>query len=1293
MADVAHLNVRITSDSTKALRDLAKLNAALDSLSRRSASSRTDVDHLSRSVDNQAAIVRRGTSAHNDLSRAVTRTGSTLYRTSGEVSRFTRLTNAGNKALSLFRRGVGMSDQALSNNAMHMGRWAKIAVAATAAAITLVPVIQGTGAVLGGLTSMLASAGVGLGVFGLAVMSAFQNGSKASKQLNQELENLKGSFMGWGSDVAPMILRPVQVVFRALELGFYRLTPLVSALTPIANQVADAFAHWMNIKLDGWIKFFSKTAPPAVAALVTIFKNVGATLGELVKQFAGFGDGVGNAMAVATAKMKGWAQRGGFTDFLDRFKKEEPTVKKFFDALWGSLKNLWAIMQNMSSGFLANFTSLLQAIANMDPSGVKAMASVWLAWKSPLLWVLANCPPLRDLIVSLLGAMDAKVVYALAAAFLVWKAAMWAVNTTLVSTPIGLLLVGIAALVAAIIIIATKTTWFQTAWKYTWNAVVAVATTVWSALQTAFGAVMDFIHGKWGWVIAFISPLGWMIYVATNWQKIWGWIQTAFSTTVNAIVNGWQWVSNKVVGIWNWLWNNIFKPIGDVFMSFLPHAVSVLTGMWQVNWQKVSDTTARIFYWLRDNVWNPIVWFFTKGIPTAAKSFANGVYANWQWCSDRIASIFYWLRNNVWNPIVSFFANKIPAAAKSFANGVKANWQWCSDRIASIYYWLRDHIWKPMVNWFTKTIPDAAKKNAHWLRDNFNNAVNWIKSAWNKLQGIFKAPIKFLIDVVFNKGIVGLWNNTAAKIPGISKMGKMAMPKGFATGGHTGPGAKYQPAGIVHADEYVIKKESQRKMAARNPGALDYINKTGALPGYANGGGVIAPKPPKVKAPGGGTSNPSSSNTGGNPRGDVKGPAGSIVGKKSDNPNPASGAWDGGLGKTAWGWATGILREGAAKAFEKTWNLLVNPLKKMIPTSGTGEYGKGLQKWPDTLRDKAIQFIKGKEESEMGGANVGKALEWAKKQAGKPYVWAGGGPDGWDCSGFMYSIQKVIDGKDPIGRGWSTFDFQGKNAPKGWEERKKAPFMIGITNEGKGHTAGTINGTNVEATPPVLRYGPNARGYNDSMFTDWYGYKPSRGGGEIPTGQHKSIIDEALKRVGIPKDQWPAWEAGMNTLIQRESGWNASAQNNYDSNAANGTPSKGLAQVIQPTFDAYRLGNGDIWDAVANVTAAINYIKYVYGGIGNVQQANAGQAPKGYFRGGVVKKGWAITGEKGPELINVGSTSRVMSNKDSQEILSGNSGGGDVNFNYYGTVYQNNPEETANKTAFKIRTSGMGWDY
>ncbi|WP_333778755.1 transglycosylase SLT domain-containing protein [Streptomyces sp. IBSBF 3136] len=80
---------------------------------------------------------------------------------------------------------------------------------------------------------------------------------------------------------------------------------------------------------------------------------------------------------------------------------------------------------------------------------------------------------------------------------------------------------------------------------------------------------------------------------------------------------------------------------------------------------------------------------------------------------------------------------------------------------------------------------------------------------------------------------------------------------------------------------------------------------------------------------------------------------------------------------------------------------------------------------------------------------------------------------------------------------------------------------------------------------------------------------------------------------------------GLHKNIMRESSGNPRAINDWDVNAINGIPSKGLLQVIPPTFNAYHVTgtSWNIYDPVANITAAANYAADKYGSIDNVNSA------------------------------------------------------------------------------------------
>lgn len=101
-----------------------------------------------------------------------------------------------------------------------------------------------------------------------------------------------------------------------------------------------------------------------------------------------------------------------------------------------------------------------------------------------------------------------------------------------------------------------------------------------------------------------------------------------------------------------------------------------------------------------------------------------------------------------------------------------------------------------------------------------------------------------------------------------------------------------------------------------------------------------------------------------------------------------------------------------------------------------------------------------------------------------------------------------------------------------------------------------------------------------------------------PPGNVEDWIKEAiriLQQNGIPVTEDNIDEIW--TIIEKESGGDPHAINNWDSNAAKGTPSKGLMQCIDPTFEAHKLpGHGDIYDPVDNIIAGVRYTFDRYGG-------------------------------------------------------------------------------------------------
>ncbi|MGO4630492.1 phage tail tape measure protein [Streptomyces sp. 2RAF24] len=145
------------------------------------------------------------------------------------------------------------------------------------------------------------------------------------------------------------------------------------------------------------------------------------------------------------------------------------------------------------------------------------------------------------------------------------------------------------------------------------------------------------------------------------------------------------------------------------------------------------------------------------------------------------------------------------------------------------------------------------------------------------------------------------------------------------------------------------------------------------------------------------------------------------------------------------------------------------------------------------------------------------------------------------------------------------------------------------------------------------------------------------------------VVLQALRMVGQPSSLLPVVLRRMN----QESGGNPRAINNWDINAKNGDPSRGLMQTIGSTFAAYSgpLRGRGIYDPLANIFASMRYALARYGSL-----AAAYNRPGGYADGGRPRPGeWAWVGENGPELMKFGAGPRatVYSHDESLNIAAG----------------------------------------
>lgn len=130
-------------------------------------------------------------------------------------------------------------------------------------------------------------------------------------------------------------------------------------------------------------------------------------------------------------------------------------------------------------------------------------------------------------------------------------AAQWLWNSALFASPLTWILLAIAAVVAIIVVIATKTTWFQDLWKAAWGGIKAAASavgswfkdTLWGTwIKGAWDGILGAGRRAWDWMKALPGRIG------KAFASIGETIARPFRSAFNAISNAW----NNTVGNLSW---------------------------------------------------------------------------------------------------------------------------------------------------------------------------------------------------------------------------------------------------------------------------------------------------------------------------------------------------------------------------------------------------------------------------------------------------------------------------------------------------------------------------------------------------------------------------------------------------------------------------------------------------------------------------------------------------------------------------------------------------------------------
>lgn len=1012
------------------------------------------------------------------------------------------------------------------------------------------------------------------------------------------------TLMGWMTST----VQAVDGLFRAVgggndELGLLQRGFQALASSPVGQWFADLGRSIMGVVGPA----FKQVAASITGQLWPALQTLGGILVAAGKAFAGF---VAVIMGSPLAQFLLTVLKGALMGFVqgvaDIFQGLVRVVSGVFDALAGLLTGDWS---RMWSGLGQVVVGAVQAVWGFLQAGLMGR----------VLGMFRGFIAATGLVFGGFGAFMSGLFRGLLSGFIEFGGTLGKLAGSVITPAIkgvgavfgllkGLADTAIGGVVSAFTALGAKITGalkmsddamraFGSAVQGVWTTVVGAITGAW---QTIFGGVLTPMRATLvGTLLAAWN--GFRDTISRTWQAVTAATSAAWSSITVVFTTLRTWLTATLVGAWNG-----FRTLVAAVWAAVSSAIS--TG-----WSRV----LAIFTLLR-------TWVATT-LTAMWNTFRTLVATVWTGISTAIANAWNAILTRVFTPLRTWVATTLTAMWNAFRTLVASVWSGITTTVSNAWNAIRDRVFTPLRTWVTSTLTSALRTlqsvaatvwsavtstiSSAWTRvsgtftalrnglkgvwDYFGTAVSGIGKTWDGIRDKVTAPVRYVVNNIIRDKLVAAWNAVASKLslPAFSFAG-------FARGGWTGPGSRLQPAGVVHADEFVIKKSSRRRIERERPGLLDAMNRTGRVPGYAGGGRVLGLGLPGY-ATGGAVTNWDARTASGLRmwaawmRTLIAGKFGvrDIGGYRPVDPfpdHPSGRALDimtysdrsRGDAIASWLMANHkaanlnylIWKQRSWNPRRGSWNLMPNRgsitanhfdhVHALFNPGGGNPSGLGGKLTPEMIA--ALQ---------AGGGGAGISMPNPAAEAAKALV-----------NPLFSGARSLIDG------------IAGKFGTSAWVDIVKAGAKMPVDQVQKWLTS------KIDSVFPALTVG-------GSGAANEGGTQVSAAGSGVQ--RWSAVATQALRMTGQPTSLLPT----LLRRMQQESGGNPNAINNWDINAKRGDPSKGLMQVIGSTFRRYAMPghNTNIYDPMSNILASIRYAVARYGSL-----AAAYNRAGGYADGGLV---------------------------------------------------------------------------
>ena len=608
----------------------------------------------------------------------------------------------------------------------------------------------------------------------LAAMGSMEGAAKeGGKTTTGAFKNMMAALSRFGAGV-------LSGIYPAIGPTFNKITDMLDGLeakvTPWVAGFSEKVGRAMsNLDFSSWSAFtdsLSGTGDGFLKEFGPQLSSIGDSLGKLMPAFREFGAALPE-MGAATVTLAGGGIKilAGVLSFLadhvDTIIRFMPLIVAGFVA-WkvasmglaaSQQKLLWA-QTAMAPVLLAN--NALRLTNNiLETQAARKTAATTVATAANTTATASNNVAQNTGIIARGRAVVATVAHkaATVAHTVATKAAtiaQRALNLAMRMNPIGLIIMALVALGAAVVVMYNRIGWFKDGVQAAWSGIKLAAGAVASWFMTyvwpTITNVTQWIGDKfvWLWQNAVVPAFTWI-------RQVIGGFVTWFTTVAL------PWVRNAltVMGqVFTWLWQNIVKPVWAGIRVAIAIAVGIVMTIIQGLVWFFRNVLAPVFTWLYNNVVKPAFNAIGMAISFAWNNIIKPIFqALGGFIKNVLGPVFQWLYNNIIKPVWEWIAGAIrnywENGIKPTFNALKQGVLWVADKFSEFRERV-NNVWERVKRllymgaaYIAHYVYKPLKQGISWVADRFAAVRDRISQVWSDLKDRLQRGFHRIRDAVF----------------------------------------------------------------------------------------------------------------------------------------------------------------------------------------------------------------------------------------------------------------------------------------------------------------------------------------------------------------------------------------------------------------------------------------------------------------------------------------------------------------------------------------------------------------